>query len=81
MLAENMTRYRKALIQEGREEGRAEGRAVGREEGKKEGMLEQAIETARKMLQAGKLSLAEILSYVPNLSEDDIKKLRSELPA
>ncbi len=68
MLAENMTQYRKALIQEGRAEG------------KKEGMLEQAIETARKMLQAGKLSLAEILSYVPILSEDDIKQLRSEMP-
>ena len=47
----------------------------------KEGKLEQAIETARRMLQAGKLTLAEIISYVPNLSEDDIKKLRSELPA
>ncbi len=65
MLAENMTNYRKALIQEG----------------KKEGMLEQAVETARKMLQAGKLSLAEIASFFPILSEDDIKKLRSEMPA
>ncbi len=61
MLAENMTRYRKKLLREGK--------------------LEQAFETARRMLQANKLTIDEIASFLPILSEDDIKKLRSEMPA
>lgn len=52
-----------------------EGRKVGEKEGRKEGRLE----TARKMLIAGKLTLEEIAEY-SGLPLDDVQHLRNTLP-
>lgn len=47
----------------------------------KEGKIELAFEAARKLLQTGKLTLAEIVSCLPVLTEADVKKLRAEMLA
>lgn len=52
-----------------------EGRKVGEKEGRKEGRLE----TARKMLIAGKLTLEEIAEYA-SLPLKDVQRLRDNLP-
>lgn len=51
----------------------------GRKEGRKEGHKEGRLETARKMLAAGKLTLEEIAEY-SGLPLDEVKRLRDNLP-
>ncbi len=40
---------------------------------------EAAKETATQMLKAGKLSIEEIVQYVPSLSVEDVERIRKEL--
>lgn len=48
-------------------------------EAAKEAAKEVAKETAIQMLKAGKLSLEEIVQYVPSLSIEDVERIRKEL--
>ena len=54
------------------QEGQEEGIAIGEERGKRE----KAIETAKKMLESGKLSLEDISTFT-SLSIEEIQKLTS----
>lgn len=44
-----------------------------------EAAKEVAKETATQMLKAGKLSIEEIVQYVPSLSVEDVERIRKEL--
>lgn len=46
----------------------------GREEGIKEGIKENALNTARRMLEDGKLTIDKIAEYV-GLSPEEVKRL------
>ena len=50
-----------------------------RNEAAEKAVLDSARETARIMIEKGKLSLEEIADYVPALSLDELKKLKSEI--
>ncbi len=41
--------------------------------------LREARETAERMIRKGRLSLEEIADYVPALSLDDLRKIKSEV--
>ena len=63
---------------EGREEGRAEGLTKGRAEGREEGLTEgrsvESIDTVKRMLAKGKLSIEEIAEY-SDLPVDKVREL------
>lgn len=50
-----------------------------RYEAQQEGKKETAKEAAIQMLKAGKLSVEEIVQYVPSLSVEDVEKIQQEL--
>ena len=60
--------------EEGREEGRAEGLTQGREEGLTEGRSVESIDTVKRMLAKGKLSIEEIAEY-SDLPVDKVREL------
>ena len=60
------------LMQKEREEGLAEGKA--------EGKVEEALDTAKRMLSKGKLSVEEIAEY-SDLPIDKVKELADSMTA
>ena len=48
-------------------------------EAEKKAALDSAKETAKRMIQKGKMPLEEIADYVPALSLDDLKQLKAEV--
>lgn len=86
-LLANRTRYLKEnpkgvsemckIMEDMRMESRQEGRQEGRREGIKEGIRESAVNTAKKMLAAGKYALEEI-AIISGLSPDEVKQLSTK---
>ena len=66
--------------EERRSEGKAEGFAEGKAEGKEEGKVEEALDTAKRMLSKGKLSVEEIAEY-SDLPIDKVKELADSMTA